>query len=229
MSDRVTRPDRGAATKERILEAAERLIAEHGPSGVSNRRIGQAADQGNNTAVTYHFGSKAGLVLAIVRRHTGPIEETRLRMVPSIDGSTEVRDWVACMVEPFARHLADLGTPSWYARFTAQVMGDPSLREIVSREALSRPSLVRAGEALRACLPDLPDETRAERQDMARQLMIHTLAERERALSEGTDTPRSSWHRAASGLTDALTGLWLAPVTEVPEPAGHEVVWSAHP
>ncbi|HJE60033.1 MAG TPA: TetR family transcriptional regulator [Nocardiopsis listeri] len=227
MSGSVTRSGRVAATRERILVAAERLFAEHGPSGVSNRRIGQAADQGNNTAVTYHFGSKAGLVLAIARRHTEPIEEIRLHMVSSVEGSTEARDWVACMVEPFARHLADLGTPSWYARFTAQVMGDLSLRRIVSREALGRPSLVRAGEALHACLPDLPDQTRAERQDMARQLMIHTLAERERALSEGVDTPQGSWRRAAVGLTDALTGLWLAPVTEVCEPAEQKPARSA--
>lgn len=226
MNDRVTRSDRVSATKERILVAAERLIAEHGPSGVSNRRIGQAAGQGNNTAVTYHFGSKAALVRAIARKHTEGIEEIRLGMVASVDGSTEVRDWVSCMVEPFVQHLADLGTPSWYARFTVQVMSDLSLREIVTREALDCSSLVRVGEALRACLPDLPDEVRAERQDMTRQLMLLTLAQRERALSEGTDTRRDSWNRAAVGLTDALTGLWLAPVTDVPEPDEPEVVRS---
>jgi len=39
------------------------------------------------------------------------------------------------------------------------------------------------------------------------------MAERERALAEGADTPRSSWRDAATGLVDALAGLWLAPVT----------------
>ena len=38
---------------------------------------------------------------------------------------------------------------------------------------------------------------------MARQLMVHMFAERERALAEGTPTPRSSWHGAATGLIDA--------------------------
>ena len=47
---------------------------------------------------------------------------------------------------------------------------------------------------------------------MARQLMVHMFAERERALADGTPTPRSSWHGAATGLIDALVGLWLAPV-----------------
>ncbi|TDQ54362.1 TetR family transcriptional regulator [Actinorugispora endophytica] len=209
----MTRTDRVAATRETILSAAERLFAEHGVAAVSNRQISQEAGQGNNTAVSYHFGSKDALVRAIVRRHTEQIEETRLRMVLRADGSAEVRDWVACMVEPFARHLADLGAPTWFGRFSAQVMTDPAYREIMSREALNSPSLLRAGEELRRRLPDLPPDVRLERQDMVGRLMVHTIAERERALAEGAPVSRESWDRAASGLTDALTGLWLAPVT----------------
>ncbi|WP_051049793.1 TetR/AcrR family transcriptional regulator [Nocardiopsis ganjiahuensis] len=213
MSERTTRSARVAATRETILSAAERLIAEHGVAGVSNRQIGQEAGQGNNTAVTYHFGSKAGLVRAIVRRHTEQIESVRQRMVLAADGSDQVRDWLACMVEPFAHHLAQLGVPSWYGRFSAQVLADPEFREAVSGEALNSPSLVRSGEELRRCLPDLPPEVRRERQDMARHLMVHMVAERERALAEDGQAPRESWQRSASGLVDALTGLWTAPVT----------------
>ncbi|MBR8740793.1 TetR/AcrR family transcriptional regulator [Nocardiopsis sp. MG754419] len=224
MNGRVTRSDRVAATRETILVAAERLFAEHGLAAVSNRQISQEAGQGNNTAVTYHFGSKAGLVRAIVRKHTEQVEEIRMRMVLDCDGSTRLRDWIACMVEPFAQHLADLGTPTWYGRFSAQAMSDETYREAVSQEALNSPSLLRAGEGLHRCLPDLPIEVRRERQDMARQLMVHMIAERERALAEGGTTPRDSWHRAAVGLTDALTGLWLAPVTEVGSPAAPETV-----
>jgi hypothetical protein len=68
-------------------------------------------------------------------------------------------------------------------------------------------------DGLNRCLPDLPVEVRAERDDMARQLIVHMAAERERALADGTATPRQSWHHAATGLVDALTGLWQAPVT----------------
>ncbi len=65
-------------------------------------------------------------------------------------------------------------------------------------------------------LPELPAEVRAERDDMMRQLMVHTWAERERALAKGTPTPRPSWHDTATGLIDALVGLLLAPVTSTP-------------
>jgi hypothetical protein len=96
-------------------------------------------------------------------------------------------------------------------------MTDPGLREIMFDESLSSSSALQQVVAgLYRCLPDLPDDVRHERSDMARQLMVHMLAERERALAEGTPTPRANWHDAGTGLIDAIVGIWLAPVT----PAG---------
>jgi AcrR family transcriptional regulator len=208
-----TRGERAHATRELILTAAERLFAEHGVFSVSNRQVSEAAGQGNNTAVGYHFGTKADLVRAIARKHSAPIEELRQRMLAEVGDSNDIRDWISCLVRPVAEHLAAVGSPTWFARFGAQVMTDPTFREIMIDESLSSPSLVRIVEGLRDCL-DLPAEVRAERGDMARQLLVHVFAERERALAEGTSTPRSSWHDAATGLIDALVGMWLAPVSE---------------
>jgi AcrR family transcriptional regulator len=207
------RTDRGAATRGRILDAAERLFAEHGVQAVSNRTVAEAAEQGNNTVVGYHFGSKADLVRAVVRRHSEQIERARERMVAAVGDSDEVRDWVACLVRPNAEHLEKLGSPTWYARFGAQVMTDPALREIMVDEALTSPALQHILERLDACLPALPPEVRQERGDIGRHLMVHVLAERERALAVGGPTPRATWDDAATGLVDALVGVWTAPVT----------------
>ncbi|TDD51635.1 TetR family transcriptional regulator [Saccharopolyspora elongata] len=213
MAGKTVRAERVNATREQILAAAERLFAEHGVFAVSNRQVSEAAGQGNNTAVGYHFGTKADLVRAIARRHSEQIERLRLTMVAEADGSTDVRDWVACLVCPVTEHLAALGSPTWFARFGAQVMTDPALREIMIDESLTAPSLLTVLDGLNRCLPDLPVDVRLERGDMARQLMVHMCAERERALAEGTATPRNNWQGAASGLIDAIVGMWLAPVT----------------
>ncbi|MCI2415914.1 TetR/AcrR family transcriptional regulator [Saccharopolyspora sp. K220] len=213
MAGKTVRAERVNATRELILTAAERLFAEHGVFAVSNRQVSEAAGQGNSAAVGYHFGTKADLVRAIARKHTEQIERVRVRMVAEVDGSTDVRDWVACLVRPNTEHLAALGSPTWFARFGAQVMTDPALRAIMIDEAMTSPSLRQILEGFNRCLPELPVEVRLERGDMARQLMVHTCAERERALAEGAPTPRSSWHDAATGLIDAIAGLWLAPVT----------------
>ena len=207
------RTERAAETRELILVAAERLFAEHGVFAVSNRQVGEAAGQGNNFAVGYHFGTKAELVRAIVRRHAEPMERSREWMLAEIGRSTDVRDWVACLIRPFTEHLAELGVPTWYARFGAQVMTDPGLRRIIIDEALGTEAIQRVLDGLNRCLPALPLAVHLERSAMARTLVTHTCAERERALAEGTPTSRASWEDTATGLVDAITGLWLAPVT----------------
>lgn len=206
------RSHRADSTKETILGVAERLFAEHGVIAVSNRQISEAAGQGNNAAVGYHFGTKTDLVLAIVRKRAERMAELRDRMLEETGDSTEVRDWVACLVRPAAEHLAELGSPTWYGRFGAQVMSDPVLRELMIDETFG-PSLERTIDGLNRCLPDLPLPVRIERGEMARLLLVHTLAERERALADGTLTARSSWQTHANGVIDAITGLWLAPIT----------------
>jgi hypothetical protein len=59
----------------------------------------------------------------------------------------------------------------------------------------------------------LPIDVRVERNLMARNLLMHTCAERERAMAAGASVPGSSWRAAGTGLIDAVVGLWLAPVT----------------
>ncbi|MEU2083856.1 TetR family transcriptional regulator [Streptomyces albus] len=214
MSGREARGARAGRTRETILTVAERLFAEHGVNSVSNRQISEAAGQGNNTAVGYHFGSKTELLRAIVRRHSGRVEELRAEMLGQVGDSDRIRDWVACLVSPGPRHLAELGSPTWYARFAVQLMTDPQLRQVMLEEILG-PSLQRTLDGLHRCLPGLPAPVRRERSDMARHLVLHTLAERERALAEGAETARPTWEAYETGLIDALVGLWLAPVTSV--------------
>ena len=212
-SRRAPATERSVRSREMLLETAERLFAEHGIVAVSNRQISEAAGQGNNSAVGYHFGTKVDLLRAVARRHSAHIDQRREEMVIRVAGSTDVREWVDCMVRPKIAHLESLGQPTWYGRFVAQLMTDPALGEVVEQEALEARSLRLVLEGLERCRPELPPEVRGERDDMARQLMVHTVAERERALADGLPTPRATWADAATGLADAITGLWLAPWT----------------
>jgi AcrR family transcriptional regulator len=210
---RPVRSERASSTQEAILVAAERLFAEHGVFAVSNRQVSEAAGQGNNAAVGYHFGTKADLVRAIEQKHRGPVEQLREQMVANLGESAQMRDWVACLVRPLTDHLESLGNPTWYARFAAQAMTDPAYYNILVKGALSSPSLVQVVDGINGCLPDLPVDVRFERNIMARNLLMHTCADLERALAAGTSMPRASWRAAATGLIDAIVGLWLAPVT----------------
>ena len=187
------RTERVTATRELIMATAERMFAERGVHEVSNRQISEAAGQGNNTAVGYHFGTKADLIRAIVRKHSEPIEARRRELLAELGPTPDVRDWVTCLVRSATDHMGSLGTPSWLARFSAQLMTDPTLREIQIEESLTSPTLQQIIEGLNECLADLPLPVRLERGDMARHLIIQMTAEFERAQADGTPTARATW------------------------------------
>jgi AcrR family transcriptional regulator len=76
------------STRERLLEVAEGLFAESGFDQVSVRDITQAAGA-NVAAVNYHFGSRNGLVDAVVERFVLPVEAARLRALEAVEQSGE--------------------------------------------------------------------------------------------------------------------------------------------
>jgi AcrR family transcriptional regulator len=198
-----------------LLVAAERLFAEHGLFAESNRQVSEAAGQGNNAAVGYHFGTKTDLIRAIVNKHGAQIEHVRSEMLlDAAESSTEVRDWVTCLVRPSTDHLASLGIPSWYARFNAQVLTDPTLRVLAYTEAVqASPSLTRLISGLGVAVAWLPADIRRARADMGRSLMVHMCAERELLLADQGDAEAGSWEDFGTDLIDAIVGIWSAPVS----------------
>jgi AcrR family transcriptional regulator len=208
---RAVRSDRAEETRQRILSAAERLYAEHGVLAVSNRQVSEAAGQGNNFAVGYHFGTRTDLVRAVVRRHGEPMDGARAAMLAALGPDPGLLDWLDCLVRPVTRHLDALGSPSWAARFTAQVTTEPALRPLAVDDALTESAMRAVVTGVHRCVPVLPEPVRAERAAMLRHLLVHTCAERERDLAVGAPTPRASWDEAADGLVDAMAGLLLAP------------------
>ncbi|MEV1247441.1 TetR family transcriptional regulator [Nonomuraea sp. NPDC049750] len=198
-------------TRSRILLAAERLFAEHGVFAVSNRQISEAAGQSNNAAVGYHFGTKADLLRAIVEHHTTLMERIRERLLRTRSDSTDLRDWVACVVLPFTEHLSSLETPTWYARLAAQIMTEPQLRELAAAGLQDAPNFYTVVGGLHRCLPALSPELRRRRDDMARTLLVHICAHRERTLPSDVEAAREAWSATAAELIDAIEGLYLAP------------------
>jgi AcrR family transcriptional regulator len=70
------------ATRERLLDAAERLFADRGFEATSVRDITAAAGC-NVAAVNYHFGGKDKLYLEVFRRLLGELREQRMQRIRS--------------------------------------------------------------------------------------------------------------------------------------------------
>ena len=69
--------DSRPVTTERILDAAERLFADHGFEGTSIRDIVDSAKV-NLAAIHYHFRSKEALLEAVLTRRISLVNGARL-------------------------------------------------------------------------------------------------------------------------------------------------------
>lgn len=94
-----TQADRKAETHERLLDAAAALFARNGFDGVSTDAVAEAADR-TSGALYAHFGSKEGLLLALLGRWE---QETATAMGTAMDAEDDPRGRVRALWETFAR------------------------------------------------------------------------------------------------------------------------------
>jgi AcrR family transcriptional regulator len=91
-------------TKDRILDCAEQLFSKQGFTGTSLRTIIKAAGV-NTAAIHYHFGSREGLLEAVIARRAQPVNERRLEMLEALetrhaDATPPVREVVEAFLMP---------------------------------------------------------------------------------------------------------------------------------
>lgn len=115
-------PVRDGSTPDRLLDEAEGLFARKGIQGVTTRELVEAAEQRNTSAVSYHFGSRDGLVRALLARRGAPIDAERGRLRAALDADPSVAELVGCLVDPW---VATLSTPGGraYVRIVDQLRG----------------------------------------------------------------------------------------------------------
>jgi AcrR family transcriptional regulator len=95
------------STRERILDAAERLFAERGFDGASLRAITSGAGV-NLAAVNYHFRSKNDLIHEVFACRLAPINARRIAMLDACEaeagnGVVPLEEVVRAFVEPLLR------------------------------------------------------------------------------------------------------------------------------
>ncbi|WP_197277108.1 TetR/AcrR family transcriptional regulator [Sphingomonas profundi] len=99
-------PRKAEQVRRRILFAAERLFAERGIEAVSLREIAALANHGNNNAVQYHFGTKAGLIDAIFEFRVAQMEDQRRRMMEEAEAAGLLGDALILMQILCLPHLS---------------------------------------------------------------------------------------------------------------------------
>jgi AcrR family transcriptional regulator len=178
------RPARRAPspTRERLLDAAELLFARSSVAGVTTREIVEAAAQRNTSAVTYHFGSREGLLLAILARRGAGVDAERGRMRSALGDDPELSELVACLVAPYCEML-HLPAGRSYLRIVAQLRGRFAAWRVESDSATTEHLADVLDEIEQR--PAVSAALRRERVVALIMVLTATTAERARRIDEG--------------------------------------------
>ena len=166
-------------TKAAILDAAERLFAANGFEATSLRTI-TAEAAANLGAVNYHFTSKDGLILAVLKRMFQPVNERRLRLLDDLEERAEGRPLtVEAILEALFRPPLELVSQpaqgGWYfPRLLAFCLTEPGayLKPLVEEEFALKTR--RFHMALQRACPGLPKAEVRWRLQFAIGAFIHT-------------------------------------------------------
>jgi AcrR family transcriptional regulator len=150
---------RGADTRERLLDAAERIFAERGFEGASMRAVTQAAGA-SVSAANYHFGSKEALLRETLLRRVGPLNERRLARLDALEEKADGRPLeIETIVEAFLRpvfeeHVASVDATNRFRQVAARIYSDPPGVVATMKRELFGPIVTRFVGALSAALPE---------------------------------------------------------------------------
>jgi AcrR family transcriptional regulator len=200
-------------TKVRILEAAERLVADHGLD-VSLRAITAKAGV-NLAAVNYHFKSKDALIDALIARRIEPVNRARLEMLDALEREFPSEPWpIERVVEAFIAPVLQMDAGEHIRILFGRLysLPDEFLRRVFSRHLQAIAD--RFIDAFGRAIPDLPEADRMSCMLFTIGAMVHVMTWSRMIilLSRGTLTPddtgdltRRLVNFASAGFRDALT------------------------
>jgi AcrR family transcriptional regulator len=152
---------RSLPTRQRLLDAAERLFAQRGFHGVSIRDITGAA--GVDVALAnYHFGSKQGLLEAVFDRRAGELNADRLAQLDALLVAGRRRaPTLEEIIDAFTHPLLDRsarGGPGWksYFALVAEVNNSPEFGGVLMTRTFDQ-VVQRFIAAIRHALPGCDD------------------------------------------------------------------------
>ncbi|ANM30122.1 hypothetical protein ABI59_11870 [Acidobacteria bacterium Mor1] len=163
-------------TKEKILDEAERLFADHGFSDTSLRDITAGAGV-NLAAVNYHFGSKEELIKAVFERRVGPLNRQRLEILDRLETSSEppaLAEVVDAFIDPPLRICCE-GSPI-FMRLFGQTYSHPDANLTRIMVEQFREVAFRFGRAIHRAVPHLDEHDVFWRLVFMVGSMAHSLA-----------------------------------------------------
>jgi len=176
--DRTSVPAEGA--KLRLVTAAEELFARRGFEAVSIRDITKGAEM-NIASVNYHFGSRDGLVAAVMARHLMPVFEESVILLDRVErsggpGQVLIEGLFDGWVRPVMNQVRHSSLPEPLAcRLLGRMLGEQSFAMPPAVAGLAKQTFARGVSLLAKALPDAAPEDLAWRLHFLTGALSHAL------------------------------------------------------
>ena len=205
-----TRPRRrhsaGEATRELLMVTAERLFAMNGVEGVTLREIQAAAGQSNASVITYHFGSQAGLVRALLEFRYRKVNARRaelLRDARDRGVTDDPREAVWIIVRPL---IESINAGEMFVPFLARVSANTRTFADYLPPEMSEGAVNVLRDTVPGLLSGLPERARLGREVQLYNSVLNLLAELARGHQPISDAQLSNY-------VDGWVGMLTAPMS----------------
>lgn len=186
-------PPDAAATRRKLLDAAARAFAEDGVFNASLIDITRKADQRNRGALHYHFGSRDGVLCAVLERHVAFLASREGELLDI--ASQSPADDVAAVIEAIVRPAAELAESGWRGRCCLLVIAELAGENPANYSDELQTVLARTGgnevyALLATRMADVGDDVRIERFALITTFILRAVADRARLLGRRSRTGR---------------------------------------
>jgi len=201
-------------SRERILDAAERLFAEKGLQASSLRDIGAAA-RANTGSIYFHFKTKAELVREVFGRRLGPLDTERLAELDACEAAAapdppSLEAILHALVAPLLR--LSRGPAAHFVRVLGRTYSEPDPETFRVLYLDHGHTLDRFRAALGRALPDVPEDQLALRFHFALGALSYTMASDAVArVLPGRRRRGEGWEQVMAELMPFLVGGFEAP------------------
>ena len=201
----------------KLLLAAERLFALHGPDGASARSIVAEAGQKNASALNYYFETREALIEAICELRMTPINNDRIEQVAAYlndrpEPAARLRTLAGILCRPGLIPIIEAKGKSYFRRFLAQAINNPSTRFVpIVRERFDS-GLRQAVPLIREEIPHLPHDIANKRIGTMLRATSYLSAHLEARCAEGPWSSRKiELEDETELLIDGYVGFLTAP------------------
>jgi AcrR family transcriptional regulator len=178
-------PADGSRTREKLIDEAARAFAADGVFTASLIEITRRAGQRNRGALHYHFGSRNGVICAVLERHVDFLAQREGELLEIALASPD--DDMTTVVEAIVRPATELAESGWRGRCFLVILAELIEEDPASLDASVSDVLTRTGgyavyDLLAARMAEVSDEVRAERFALATAFILRAVADRARVI-----------------------------------------------